>query len=321
MEIETIHIGNEKIILPKFKHIEVRGEAEAYGIAYQIAKKLKLSKIHEPMALWDHGVRLSPVKYLEQLVREKRKFCNRLVGLKEHEIFMRERGVKSYAVGYPFNYVQSLEGTRKIEGSLLIMPPHSLPYTEESWDEFDYVKKVKQLQKKFSSVVACISPFCIEKGHWVKAFEEAEIPVLEGASRNDAYALVRMKTILSSFEYMTTPTMGSHVVYAASVGCKVSMWGDFIGLKKSSYKNDPFYKIHPHILDVAVKESTKRAVKKRLPWMFCEPEDAVNSQEWGKNMLGVENLVGFERLADLFQWNMKGRLLRGIRKLKKAVKK
>jgi len=93
----------------------------------------------------------------------------------------------------------------------------------------------------------CIHPECYKKGYWIGACEKFKLPYIKGASLNDKNSLMRMYRLFSSFEYMTTCYIGSHVLYAAYCNCKVSIFGKYFEYKKEFFTNDPFYRKYPHI--------------------------------------------------------------------------
>jgi hypothetical protein len=203
--------------LPPFHEIRLKGEADFYGISHLIASKINKKLPSRSFSTWTHGW-LFPEKIirLEQLLFYEGTFKTHLVANQSQVESLKKFGVNnSKAVGLPFIYLDKLQISRK-ENSLLVMPPHSLPYTEHNWNQKKYVEEICTLKPNFSTIVACLHSSCIDKGYWTKEFTDAGIPYIIGASINDKNALLRMKTIFSSFDYMTTNTLGSHIAVVKS---------------------------------------------------------------------------------------------------------
>lgn len=290
-------------ILPNIQKINVKGEADYYGISHLITKKLRLPFTPRSFAGWKHGWLFAKLNYKEQLTNgsKESKF---LVSLVEHELFLQDQGIKAKAIGMPFVYVEDIvnEKIERVKNSLLVMPPHSLPYTEHIWDEDAYAKQINDLKDEFELIVVCLHQSCIEKGLWIDAFEKYKIPWIIGADALDKNALVRMYKMFNSFEFMTTNTMGSHVVYAAYCGCKVSIYGNYAEFSKRDFQNDPLYKRFPFLLEHNLKYSSKRSIENTFPYLFTSPIDATLRTKWAEEQLGKKNKVTFYELAKLLGW-------------------
>jgi sialic acid synthase SpsE len=74
----------------------------------------------------------------------------------------------------PFIYANAVEVPRT-PNSLLVMPAHSLPYTDHQWSEEEYAEQIASLKPQFSEVVACIAKACADKGSWKGAFAQAGV--------------------------------------------------------------------------------------------------------------------------------------------------
>jgi hypothetical protein len=229
-----------------------------------------------------------------------------LVARKEEELFLINRGKKAHAIGAPFVYTDLFYSDFKsirLPGSLLIMPPHGMSYTTEIWNEQAYIEEIYSVIKDFEYAAVCISPNDIEKNSWVGAFKKIGLPIIEGARMSDANALLRMRSLFSQFEFVTTNSIGSHVAYAAYAGAKVSFFGKYQCLDASSLKNDELYKHHPEILAFVVEHSSERSVRERYGFLFREhPAQAPFSIESAKSWLGHGNMKTPFKVAGLLNW-------------------
>lgn len=291
-------------ILPKNEIIKIRSEADYYGISHQIARQLKLPFVPRSLSCWKHGWLYGDLVCIEQLATQKNA-SNYLVANKEQEFFLKERGMSANAVGMPFIYFDEKQTTRN-RNTLLVMPPHSLPYNSHDWDEMEYVKEISLLKDKFDGIVACIHFSCVDKGYWIKSFEKFGIPWVSGADVYDRNSLIKMQRLFRSFEYMTTPTIGSHILYAAYCGCKVSIYGKYIEYSKDDFVNDPFYMQYPKLLEYNMVFSSESFLREKYGFLFCFPSEATSLKKWADYEIGLQYKKSFVEIAILLGWTPKG---------------
>jgi len=297
-------------ILPVVEKINLKSEADFYGASYMVSKKMKLNSQPRSPVGWKHGWLLADLKYKEQLTIGSNAL-RFLVPSKKDELFLQERGISAKAIGMPFVYIEDVEpkNINRVENSLLVMPPHSLPYTEHVWDEESYAKQIFALKDKFDLIVVCIHQSCIAKKLWIEVFDRYNIPWVIGADAQDKNSLLRIYRLFSSFEYLTTNVIGSHVVYGAYCGCKVSIFGKYAEFSKEDYKNDSFYQRFPFLLEYNLSYTTRESIAKKFPFLFVHPKEATTKIEWAKQELGEENKVSFEELSRLLGWGYGDQLL------------
>jgi hypothetical protein len=300
-ELDIYWLSNR---LPRFQEIKLNGEADFYGISHIIAAKLKKKSPPRSFATWIHGW-LFPEKIIkpEQILFYEGIFKTHLVATHSQVEALKKFGIHNVeSVGLPFTYLDDIEITRK-EGSLLVMPPHSLPYTKHNWNQREYVNEICSLKPYFSTIVACLHSACISNGYWVKEFTDVGIPYIIGASVNDKNALVRMKSIFSSFDYMTTNTLGSHIVYASYCGCKVSFFGKYQQFTREDAEHDPYYIQHPELIELWLELTQESYIRAKLPHLFIHPQEAPIMTEWASKMLGIECRKSPEVIASLMGWS------------------
>jgi hypothetical protein len=189
------------------------------------------------------------------------------------------------------------------------MPGHTLPYTDHGWNQKHYVQQIVSLKPHFSQIIACVNSSCIKKGYWIDEFEKNGIPCLQGADSSDRNSLIRLRILFRSFEYMTTNTIGSHVAYASSSGCKVSIFGDYGAYRREDFKNDPYYINYPAVLEEVLSKSSEDVIRRQYPWLFRHPADASSYQEWGKDMIGEGSHRSASEMAVLLGWTPRRQIL------------
>ena len=254
--------------LPPIERVWRRSEPDFYGASYLVARQLGRRKPPVSFAAWRHGwVHVDPIIHPRLIAKGTKKTLN-LVATESQVKILKEFGWhRAVAVGLPFIYGDFFEiDTRP--NSLLVMPGHTLSYTDHRYDQKTYVEQIARLKPHFSTIVACVHSSCFSKGYWVPEFEKHGIPCIRGADTYDKNALLRLNCIFKSFGYMTTNTIGSHFAYAAYSGCKVSIYGDFFSPSKDDYRNDPFYKENPELLRFWIEKSQESVIQKQYPEFF-----------------------------------------------------
>ena len=216
-------------------------------------------------------------------------------------LFLSQHGYKNaMAAGLPFMYAD-INGVERIQKSLLVMPPHSLPQADIISPEKEYVDYISNFKTKFSTIVFCIHQNCFETNHWISNLEKANIPWVIGASADDKNSLLRMQTLFRSFEYMATNDIGSHVLYASYCGCKVSISGPETEMKREYFRNDNVFKKYPYLLDVYLS-SMKNALQ-NFPFLFVSPDQAKIHKDWANEEMGVKYRKDEHELKKLLGWD------------------
>ncbi|MBD2544974.1 hypothetical protein [Planktothricoides raciborskii] len=290
--------------LPPVETIKLRCEPDYYGISHIIAAQTGRKNPPRSFAGWLHGWKFTPSFHVRQLAHWGSYEDMHLVATEEQVKILNGFGFnKAEAVGLPFIYSDDVKVQRK-QNTLLVMPSHSLSYTEHRWNQEAYVKQVAKLKPYFSSIVACVHSACVSKGYWVSEFEKHDIPWITGASVDDKNALQRMKTIFQSFEYMTTNVLGSHIAYASYCACKVSIYGFYAIYSVKDFINDLFYKENPDLLEKSQTFWSEEWAKNNFPEFFVPPMEAIERQQWGADALGVKYQKSAKEIADLLGWSL-----------------
>jgi hypothetical protein len=179
------------------------------------------------------------------------------------------------------------------------MPPHVTIQGTLSYPEDLYVDYVRSIADRFSLVVVCVSQQCAEKGIWVGSFERAGIPCLLGAGIQDANALLRMRAIFDTFEYVTTNSFGSHVAYGAAFWAKVSVAGPDYRRTQADLMQELYYQKNPELAEAALRPERWEMLCKRYWWTRVDPWDARENMEEGLQLIGFKNRRSWEELGKL----------------------
>ena len=294
-------------------------EASSYGAAHLVAGHLGIKEPPITLAGWMHGWNhfdfvnkedILTIAYdvnqhqpgQPKFVIPAQKRRPYLVATKEQEVFLQENGFPdTRAVGLPFAYIDPDPSTKRIPGSLLVMPPH-IPVEETVI--FEYLDYIKSISQHFSRIVFCLHMASIVDGPWVSNVNAYGFEYVTGAGGRDRNALYRMRKIFDSFEYMTTKSIGSHVLYASLCGVKVSMTTPYIDVRMEDYMVQAGWGESEHMkkVELYVKMGSYNFLSKKFPQFFVEPQNAVEQVEWAKREIGFYNKVSFEELGRLFRW-------------------
>jgi hypothetical protein len=190
------------------------------------------------------------------------------------------------------------------------MPAHSSEDTTSNWEFEEYAEEIARIRPGFSEVWICIHPSCWEHGYWVDVFKKRGFPIVQGALYTDRNALLRLQQLFSSFEYVTTNAIGSHVAYAAYWGAKVSFYGSYAETKDANYNNVAEYQPYMRQWEWARSEQT---VRQYYPELFCHPLEAKQRIDLGRYEVGFDNKVTPAELRSLFGWTFRARAGRKAR--------
>lgn len=297
----------------------VNGEIDYYGASYQISRSLGLVEILKIKANWEHGWKYGDVQRIDHIGPYRRKDRVYLVSSEAHKKILNEAGFDQvYAVGLPYLYAPE-PSSKRLKGSLLVCPGHTSNFSTGEWSNFakSYAESIAAIRDDFDEILLCVTANCIESEKWIHEFEAQGIPWILGASIYDRNALERMRMIFSSFEFVTSNMIGSHLVYAGYEGCKISICGWQHLYDSSSFKNEPIYHKFDALLSDDLKWASYKQVYSKYGFLFYEhPRQAVSLKQWSDCQLGVRHRKSMRELASYLQWPLKeiGSCLRGLSK-------
>jgi hypothetical protein len=325
-----------KVKLPPFKHNILFDEFDYYGASYVLSKYLnaKFKNRECTRLVYTHGwipdywLGSDPrIIYAQSYLDKNQLILVARESIKNYLISLGYRNVHS--IGLPIVYLPSRK-QKRIPGSLLVMPTHSLDYTKHNhWKFKEYVEEINKIKHNFQKIFICIHPSCIKNNYWVNEFKDAGYQIIQGIDIQDKNAIYRLKAIMESFEFITTNGFGSHIAYAAFFGAKVSIYGTFTEYKRADFINDPFYGNNPDILEKSIELSSIASLYNSYPHLFREPHLATEYLEWGRYEVGYHekksgnellNILKESRSNSIFKANFKELLLRIIRKFYRVVR-
>jgi FkbM family methyltransferase len=204
------------------------------------------------------------------------------------------------AVGLPICY--STEPEKSLErrsNTLLVVPVHSLDMTSHHWKFDEYVEQIASVRNRFDEVIACVHPSCIRNGYWINEFKSKGIECISGADTRDINALNRMRWLFSQFEFVTTNGITSSIVYASAFGAKVSIFGPHCRVSVDDVEDLQFYHENPGLAEKVMPYFSEEIVRSHLSDFYTHPADAISREAWGRNQIGMNNVVSPSELKSL----------------------
>ena len=269
---------------------------------------------------WLHGWIYKQPKYVKQIKFWGDENESYLCHTSQQEKFLKNKNhLKTLAVGSPFCYVPK-QNKERIKGSLLIMPPHCTKNSPQRFNEGKFWNSIRKEISNFSPIFACVTPDDAENGNWKNLVIEKNIPVLEGATLYDSNALLRMRALFETFETILSPNLGSQFPYAGLCGCKLSWFGAHDYPCASDYFADPFYKLHPEILEEELNVNQSGILEKKYAFLRKSPREAESFVDWAKEELGFASVKEPKvLLKNLYQGVRPGFFERALRKFLRLI--
>lgn len=282
------------LLLPPYDTTTLRGEIDYYGASGVLSRYCGVDLTNNPVEqiAWSHG--WIPEFYINsdpRLVTGQSLFDKNQTLLSSRAsiaVYLRSCGyVNAHAIGLPVTYLKERKIAR-LKNSLLVMPAHSLDYTNhDSWKFAEYVSEIEAISKHFEHVYICIHPSCLKHGYWVKDFQAKGFKIVGGMHLFDRRALYRLQQLMRTFEYVTTNSFGSQLAYASYFGARVSIYGTYAEFKAEDFEADPFYTLHKDILEKSMGLISKPRIESEFSTFFCSPMEAPVRLDWGRYQVGV----------------------------------
>jgi hypothetical protein len=299
--------------LPEVKTYNPDSITEMYGAAIVASRYCGMRDIPRIFhRYWQHGWvqksrQLEPDLVAAEPISNKKSLI--FVARKDEEDYLIKEGYQAKAIGLPFCYVPSQRYSR-IKNSLLVMPCHTSRFVPIKFnDDYNFfVRFILDQRKEFNPIYICMHQEDIDLGY-AKLWEKAGFKVIRGAAIDDANALMRIHALMSQFETILSDIMGSHIVYAASLGAKISLFPP-CG-REYDTSRDPFFQSERTALrklldDIADAEMDPKASP--YSFLFDEPKTAKQHIEWGLEQIGASNRVSPSELQHFLGWNLPTRL-------------
>ena len=280
-------------------------EADYYGAATLIARKLGFKSTPSTTADWFHGWNCDRLLDTNWISPNSHPSRTVLSSNKEITDFFISKGFKNtFTVGLPFLYAET-PPVSKIPSSLLVMLPHRTTHSKNHDHDSitEFFKANKDRIDKFSVVAVCVSGSCAQDQGYIDFIKTMGYDVLVGAWIFDRNALVRMKMIFKSFSTILTNSIGSHIPYAAHCGARIIISKPLSTIDwQSLSKTEPQFIRFPYLVDALKKESIENSPEKLFPIIFQEDQCLGELKNWADNELGAPYIREPAEIAALLGW-------------------
>lgn len=299
-----------KDIIPEYEFLNVRSEADFYGVSRIIANKLGLKNVPRSFSGWSHGVHIGQILSKAQINWMDTWNLNYLVRNLQTQERMNDLGLKNvHAVGMPILYVDNQVPSRQ-KKSILFMPAHSLSYVRLNQNITSLAEVAVKYRSRGYEVFFCLHRDCVADENMLKVLEDYQLDWFTGASAFDVNSLQRMRNIFEYFEYVASNKIGSHFFYAQLFGAKFFFTGGYFETDISVYKNDPLWKNNLGLLEKVIALNSESGIRERYPDYFnADPELAVCDQEMARAECGFNSMKKPKKIAHLLGWKLSYQIL------------
>ena len=134
--------------------------------------------------------------------------------------------------------------------------------------------------------------------------------VIKSISPTDANGLIRLRVILDYFKYVTTNTMGSHMLYALYAGCNFSFSGPFYGYDESvALANGNPHKHSINYINYMLFTQSEDYVRSKFHRYFLDhPRMGIKGTEFAKNAIGEEFILQPQNIRKALGWTIEGQV-------------
>ena len=301
---------NIEKLLPKTIPIKITSGVDRYGFSSVLAQKLKMRYVPRSFANWIHGWCWWTDHSAELLSCHKLPKNTSIIVANEAE----KNALNSYGFnnvksgGIPFAYINQQHGSRN-ENNLLAFPPHTAEIEKFSTDHKEYFDYLESLKNDFEDIYVSIYYLDINTPMHYAALNRG-LKVVQGANPSDANGLIRVRSILDSFKYVTSNTMGSHMLYALYSGCNFSLSGPFYAFDESVFlSNGNPHKHSKSYVDEMLKVVSEGYVKKVFPEFFHHhPTMGVQDIDFAIDAIGERFTLKPYEIKNALGWSLSGQV-------------
>jgi hypothetical protein len=291
------------------------GWASHYGGIDCLSQYCRLMPGFRPdfSATWQHGV-TEPWRYSRfpyQLLYGIKHPAEHLilVATQEQQLALANIGYSNvHPVGCPWIYAEPINKPKRLSNSILVMPPHTLdgaPFEDQSQIS-EYCRYIVRRYSHLTDIlVVSLHGSCIRNHQWLPPLRECGIKVISGADHSDASSYLRVWHMLSLFETVCTPNIGSHVYYALAAGCKVCIEGPPISYSINQMVKDETYLLSLDNGEDILSSEFIEVAEERFKRSFSVPRSDV---ALGMRMTGMNHKKTPSAMRKLLGWTKRQQL-------------
>lgn len=285
---------------------------ERYGFCSLLCEQIGMTWRPRSFASWMHGwIWWGATSSTElQFDSSQKKYGRFVVSRHFEKTVLESEGFKDVKVGgLPFAYSNPSDFKRE-SGSLLAMPPHSSEREKLNKSHIKYLNYLESIKNNYSNVSVCIHYLDLTQSI-INEVKKRGMYLIEGARPDDANSLKRIRAIFDSFEFVTTNSIGSHVIYALFSGCKVSLCGPLYEFDESDLisNNKSMQNSKKYIYDLLFYLSKKYLEKNFSFILVNNPDNGFSSENYARKEIGYLNKLSNKEVRDTLRWTPFGQAI------------
>ncbi len=302
--------SNINNLLPPFCPIRISNGVDRYGFSSVLARKCGLRYVPRSFANWIHGWIWSVEPTATHLGVAKLPIDTSIIVRNECEqqVLALEGFTNIRIGGLPFAYIPQCH-TARSDAALLAFPAHSAEAEGLTTDQQDYFDYLESIKSDFDGVY--VSIYYLDLNTSIhKAALARGLRVLQGAKPDDANALIRVRSILDGFKYVTSNVMGSHMLYALYAGCNFSFVGPYYSYDESVFLTNG----NPHgyskeYIDNSLFLQSEDYVRGRFSRFFAQhPSMGCQDADFAVDSIGERFVLHPREIKDVLGWSVAGQL-------------
>lgn len=298
---------NMLIRLPPFAPIKKTDGVDRYGFSSVLAKRCGRRTPPRSFANWTHGWVWAEEPTAELLSSGNLPRDVTIVVCQENEqLTLNAAGFTDVRLGgLPFAYVQR-QHTHRQTDALLAFLPHSAEAGYVSADQSTYFDYLETLKKDFESIFVSVH-YLDMNGPLHKEALVRGLQVVQGARPDDANSLLRTRSMLDSFRYVTSNVMGSHMLYALFAGCKFAFCGPMHSYDELQFATAGYHS--PDHIGQSVMLFSESYIRKRFCKYFVDhPRMGLVDESFAVDSIGKRFIMSPQEIEDALGWTVGGQI-------------
>jgi len=297
-------------LLPPYCPIRITSGVDRYGFSNILAQRLKMRRVPRSFANWMHGWVWSNELTSENLMCKGLEDISIIVRNEVEQQALISEGFHNVSVGgLPFVYLPQQHAYRD-ENVLLAFPPHSTDGAVSNFNARNYFDYLASLKADFEDVYVSIYWCDLHRPIHKEALARG-LKVIQGANPSDANGLVRMRSLLDGFKYVTSNNMGSHMLYALYSGCNFSFSGPMFGLNELDIMDMRSSSISysEKYIQETIKVYSETYLRENFSRFFMQhPSMGVQDVEFAVDALGEKFILQPQEIKDALGWSIIGQI-------------
>jgi hypothetical protein len=287
-----------------------RNSPDRFGFSWILASILKKRYPARAFCDWLHGwVWWEELMKAEDLVgpRGAHRNMSVVVGNLAELKLLTEEGYRNLTVGgLPFAYVNHQQ-TPRCEHSLLAFIGKSAEGERFNVLDTNYLDFLESQTGEFEHIYVSIATFD-RSDNIIREVKRRSLTPVPGANPTDKRSLLRTRIALEHCKYVSSNTFGSHIAYALSAGCNVSIFTPLFRYSKDAW----LLSQHGHSRDYVDRMEnvfSEPYLRKKWPSLFRDiPKNGYCDISEGLRSIGSDSRLNSIELTKVLGWDLRGQI-------------